>query len=172
MRKEILVALTVALTLVAMVGSAFAWECQGRKGKGERGEGCGQEWAKLTDEQKSELKELHQKFTDETTVQREALISKHEEIKTIIDGASPDKEKLYTLAAEAAELKKQIMEKRIDMALSAKEIAPGINLGFNKFGKHGCGMMGNCGDCGKMGKTNGAAKMNCPAMNLPADETE
>ncbi len=187
MKKEILITLVAALAVVAIVGNTFAWDGCGGKGKGMgmgsgmSAQGCAQEWSKLTDEQKNRVKELHQTFLDETATQREAILSKHEEIKTILGNASPDKDRINALIAEVSELQKQIMDKKIDMALQVKDIAPDINLGmgFHGFGKKGCCMMGDCGagmkdGHGRMKGGHGGmmGKMNCPAMSSSGDVIE
>ncbi|MBF0242316.1 MAG: Spy/CpxP family protein refolding chaperone [Desulfamplus sp.] len=201
MRKEMFVGLVVALALVAIVGNAFAWGngC-GRGGDANSANGCAsyaQEFAKLTDEQKNDLKELHQKFIDETATLRESIASKHEELRALIESAAPDKEAIDTLVGAIGALKKEIMDKKIDMALAAKNIAPELNLPMMGFGgKGGCSSMmsdgctgtgcggaegcpgmagGKCGSggcksmMGKMGK--GMGRFNCPAINGQADST-
>ncbi len=99
-----------------------------------------------------------------------------------METTSPDREKLHALSSEVTELKKQVMDKKIDTALDAKKIAPDINLpfGFDGSDKHDmtgrCPMMGDCGmggkdmamkGCSMMGKGMGEMKMKmkCPAMN-------
>lgn len=182
MKNKMLVVMAVIFTMVAMVGNSFAWEGCGRKGK-MMGDGLyGQDFTQLTDDQKSKLKALHQKFIDETATVRASMLSKHEEIKILMETTTPDKAKLHALSAEVIDLQKQVMDKKIDMSLDAKKIAPEIDIamGFGKHGMAGCSMGGGCemmggrgcemmGGHGSMMK--GMGKMNCPAMAAPADET-
>ncbi|MBF0230242.1 MAG: periplasmic heavy metal sensor [Desulfamplus sp.] len=162
MRNKIFIGMAALFTLMVMVTNSFAWDSgYGRRGKGMGGQvGCqGQDFAKLTDDQKNKLKALHQKFIDETATQRASITSKHQEIMILMETTSPDKAKLLTLSSEITELKKQLMDKKIDLALEAKKIAPEIDLpiggqGFGKRGMGGCSMMGdndgdgcNCDGC-------------------------
>ncbi|MBF0376266.1 MAG: periplasmic heavy metal sensor [Desulfamplus sp.] len=155
MRNKIFIGMAALFTLAVMVTNSFAWDggC-GRRGRGMGmgGQGCGQgqEFAKLTEDQKNKLKALHQKFIDETATQRASITSKHQEIMILMETTSPDAAKLHTLSSEITELKKQLMDKKIDLALEAKKIAPEIDLpiGFQDFGKRGmggCSMMGDNG---------------------------
>ncbi|MBF0232641.1 MAG: periplasmic heavy metal sensor [Desulfamplus sp.] len=190
MKKQTLIKLAVIFTILAMAGTALAWGGAGKRGRAMDselgGQICAQDWANLTDDQKSQLKALHQKFIDETATTRASMVAKHEEIRIFMETTSPDKAKLHALSAEIMELKKQVMDKKIDMALEAKKIAPELDIsmimmdGHGKMGK-GKGMMGKCNmmekcammanKMGGMGKgmgmmgNKGMGKMNCPAMS-------
>ncbi|MBF0203966.1 MAG: periplasmic heavy metal sensor [Desulfamplus sp.] len=174
MKKPVILTIAVVFTMITIVGTAFAGHGAGRKGcsmnSDNYAQACSQEWANLTDDQKSKLKTLHQKFIDETAVARASMISKREEMKIFMETSSPDKAKLHALSAELTELQKQVMDKKIDLALDAKKIAPELDIsmimdghgGMGKgMGRLGKGMMGRMG--GMMGK--GKGKMNCPAMS-------
>lgn len=184
MKKQILITMVALFTMVAIVGSSFAGDAAIKKNTAMGDEVKSQNVGKLTDDQKSQLKALHQKFIDETATQRASIISKHQEIRILMETTSPDKAKLHTLSAEVTELRRQVMDKKIDLALEAKKIAPDINfpMGFRGFSKHGMemdesSMMGKCGGRGMMGghggmKGKGMGKMNCPAMNSQTDDTD
>lgn len=172
MKKNMLVRLVLIITIIGMTGTAFAWN-----GAGRRGQGMGQydAWSKLTDDQRGKLDALQQKFIDETATARAAIIAKHEEIRILMETSAPDKVKLHALSNELTELKKQVMDKNIDLALDAKKIAPDFNMpmGFHGFGHHGmmngCKMMGNCSIMGGRGMgmmNNGCAMMNGNGMGM------
>jgi len=119
MKKTTLVIAAIIFAFVAST-SAFAWgPGQGKHhGKGLNRE-CprdGSEWnAKLTDDQKKQLKELRQKFVDETADLRIGLHSKSEKMRILLETSDPNGEELKSLAKEAADLKGQLMAKRIDL---------------------------------------------------------
>ena len=147
--KKTLITLT-ALTLVGfMAATAFAWG----HGGGKRG-GCGRGeygmFSDLSQEQKTELRALHQQFIDETYDTRSAMMTKHQEIRMLMETSNPDRAKLDTLSDDILALKKAMVDKRIDYALKAKEIAPELNL--MAFGRHhGSGKGGYGGGKGGYG---------------------
>ncbi|MBF0573102.1 MAG: periplasmic heavy metal sensor, partial [Desulfamplus sp.] len=103
-RKHLFITMTTVLfAMVAIFGNSFAGDVAGKKGAGMENMTAGtevqnhQNVGKLTDEQKSQLKALHQKFIDETATQRAAIIAKHQEIRILMETSSPDKEKLHAL---------------------------------------------------------------------------
>ncbi|MBF0467777.1 MAG: periplasmic heavy metal sensor [Desulfamplus sp.] len=197
MKKQALIKLAAIFTILAMTGTAFAWGGSGKRGRAMDaklgGQICAQDWANLTEDQQSKLKALHQKFIDETATTRASMVAKHEEIRIFMETTSPDKAKLLALSAEIMELKKQVMAKKIDMALEVKKIAPELDIsmimmdGHGKTGK-GKGMMGKCdmmekcammgNKMGGMGKgmgmmgNKGMGKMNCPAMSGHHDKSD
>lgn len=184
MKKQAIVKTAVVFTMITMAGTAFAMDKAVKNGHGMNSANhtqiYAQEWAELTDDQRSGLNALHQQFTDETATARASIIAKYEEIKILMGTTSPDKAKLKALSNELAELQKQVAAKEIDLALEAKKIAPTINIpmGFLGAGKHG--MMGNgmkCGMGGKgmsmMGKGMGMmGKMNRSAVSGEVDTTQ
>lgn len=179
MKRQAFITIAVIFTMATVVGISFAGN-GGRRGHAmdldAYYQACSQDWAKLTDDQKSKLKALNQKFIDETATARASIISKHEEIRILMETTSPDQAKLHALSAELTELKKQVMDKNIDMALDAKKIAPELDAsmlmgGHGRMGREGMGMMGKCSMMGNgmgmmdgMGKKGMIRKMNCPAM--------
>ena len=165
MKKGKLIGLAVGLVMALIVSDAFAWDGCGRRGGNMRGGfhgqgGIGQQWDNLTDDQKGKLKALHQKFIDETASARAAINAKREEIRILMETSAPDSAKLHALVAEWTTMKKQVMDKRIDMALDAKKIAPEIDIpiGFHGFGNNGCFMMGDCDGQGR-GMRDGHGRM-------------
>ena len=170
MKKNIAIRLTTIMAMVAMAATtAFAFNGAGKQDRGMRhgyANECAQEWTKLTDDQRNKLDALRQKYIDETAAARASIVAKHEEIRILMETSSPDQEKLHSLAAELTALKKEVMDKNIDMALNAKKIAPEINVsmmidGHGMMGGRGMRMMGGMG----------RGMMNCPGMNQPNPNT-
>ncbi|WDP92267.1 MAG: periplasmic heavy metal sensor [Desulfobacter sp.] len=148
--KKSLITLTALLIVGLMASSAFAWG----HGQGRRG-GCGGEgravYNNLTPEQQTQLRELRQQFVDETYETRSAMMTKHQELRMLMETSSPDKAKLQGLSDEILGLKKVLADKRIDFSLKAKDIAPELN--FMAFGgrHHGRGGFGGKGDGNRRG---------------------
>ena len=143
--KKTLITLTALLVVGFITASAFAWgQGKGKQRDGKEPTMCNS----LTQEQKTELKKLHQQFVDETYKTRSAMMTKHQQLRMLMETSSPDKAKAQALSDEVMGLKKAMADKRINFALKAKKIAPEINLMF--FGPRGGGMSKDC--CGPMGK--------------------
>lgn len=137
--KKTLITITALLIVGFMAASAFAWG----HGNGRRG-GCGGQgramYNDLTDDQKTQLRELRQQFVDATYDTRVALMNKHQEIRMLMETSNPTKAKLQTLSDELLGLKKEMADQRIDFALKAKKIAPELNLlAFGPKGDRGRG---------------------------------
>jgi zinc resistance-associated protein len=156
MKKQIIIVAALIFAVVGMSGTAFSWnhgQGQGQHGQ-NHGQGYGKgmcrgfdnaqgPWADLTDEQKTQLQDLHQKFIDDTATTRTTMTSKHAEMRILMQTSSPDKATLSQLISEIGDLKKIMMEKRMNLALEAKEIAPDVDFpagcrGFGKRGGRGC----------------------------------
>lgn len=165
MKNRSTILLIAIVSLLAFSTAAFAWGpgsgkgCCKRWGQGSgsgMGMGMAVQWQDLTDEQQAQLGDRHQKFIDETAEVRAALVSKYENIRILMETSTPDREKLISLITEIGDLKKQVMEKRIDFALDAKKIAPELDLPFMESGGRG--------QCYGMGM-GGFGKRGCQKMN-------
>ena len=157
MKKQIVIVTALVFALVGFSAAAFAWSHHGQ-GQGKRGcwtesNGGPAAMANLTEAQQNGLKELHQKFIDETAETRAAMHGKQEEMRILMQTSNPDQQRILGLANETGDLKKALMEKRINLALEAKKIAPEIN--FPEF----CGGFG----FGKKGA------MDCPRKGMQTD---
>jgi len=147
MKKQALVITATIFTFIIISAPAFAGKSDNQKYNGNQAcprymQDLRQNWADLTQEQQTQLKTLHQKFVDETATQRISMISKQEQIRTLMETSTPDRDQLIALTGEIEDLKKAIMIKRIDFALEAKKIAPELRLPmfFGSMGKfHGQG---------------------------------
>ena len=156
MGKKGVIITAIVFTFV-LTTSALAWG----PGKGNcpnRGDGKGRyEWGvKLTDEQKKQMKGLHDKFVDETANLRIDIHAKSEKIRVLMETSSPDAGELKSLVKEVADLKGQLMANRVDFYLDAKKIAPDSGMGkwFHGGGiwGAGCGFHGKGGPKGSCGK--------------------
>ncbi len=145
--KKTMITLTALLIVGLMAASAFAWG----HGNGKRRGGCGGQgqamYNNLTQEQQTELQDLRQQFVDETYETRSAMMTKHQQLRMLMETSAPDKAEVQALSDEVMDLKKAMADKRIDFAMKAKKIAPELNL--MAFGRHG-GKGGN-GGCGAYG---------------------
>ncbi len=153
MKKQIIIVAALIFAVVGISGTAFSWNHSQEMGHGQshgQGKGYGKGMcqgfdnaqgplADLTDEQKTQLQELHQKFIDDTAETRTTMGAKHAEMRILMETSSPDKSKLSELITEIGDLKKIMMENQMNFALEAKEIAPDINFpaGCGRFGKRG-----------------------------------
>ncbi|PIE63197.1 MAG: hypothetical protein CSA25_01700 [Desulfobacter postgatei] len=134
--KKSLISLTALLMVGFMAASAFAW------GHGDKKQGgCSEQdrgiYKDLTDDQKSQLRELHQQWVDESYEARAAMMTKHQELRMLMETSNPARSDIQALSDEIFELKKELADKRIDFALKAKKIAPEIN--FMGMGHRGLG---------------------------------
>ncbi|MBF0200818.1 MAG: periplasmic heavy metal sensor [Desulfamplus sp.] len=175
MKKQALVALAVLFTLTTMIGTAFAWQEDGygRKGCMGKNKGDAQQWDKLSDDQKTQLQELHRKFTDESASDRASIVAKKNQIRILMESSQPDQAKLQSLVNEISDIKKGLMNKKIQMAVDAKKISPDLNIPMESMGMKMFKCMGmDCGeDCcprskkcrgmmSKMGKNHGKMNMS------------
>ena len=151
MKKRGLIVIAVVFTLVAASGSAFAWghgkgnnrgNCPGwvDSNSSDQDARCRKPgpWADLSQEQRDQLKALHQSFVDDTADARIIMLTKHEEMRIIMKTSNPDHERLSQLNKELGDLKIQIGEKRLTMMIQAKKIAPDLDMGRGMlgFGRH------------------------------------
>ncbi|MCP3944355.1 MAG: periplasmic heavy metal sensor [Desulfobacteraceae bacterium] len=106
-------------------------------------------WQNLSNEQKTQLKTLHQKFIDETYETRSDLLVKHQQMRMLMETSSPDKAQIKSLSQAVIKLKGQMQNKRIDYQLAAKKIAPELNVSHmgdrhDKDGRDGRDHKNNC----------------------------
>ena len=93
--------------------------------------------ATLTDEQKTQLSDLRQKFMDETAETRISLNAAVKNLKILLSTSEPDKKAIKSLIKEIADLKATLMEKRINLELESRKIIPGSGCA-NMIGRSGC----------------------------------
>jgi zinc resistance-associated protein len=157
------------IALILMIsGTAMAWGPGGcGKGRGPWfGEGPGARWSDLSEEQKKQLADVHQKFIDDTAEARVAIISKYEAARVILETSEPDRTKLIALSTEINDLRRTIGEKRIDLALAARKVAPDFRfpfefIGEGRFNGMGMGAPMMDGGCPKMKGGRGSGRTCC-----------
>lgn len=144
--------LGVLLLVGALAYPVFAWgpgRGGGMPGFGGGFGSCrdgGAAAANLTDEQRVQLDELHQKFYNETNEIRNQIWTRQRELSTVMNADSPDLEKAKALQRELNSLKGQMAEKRLDYDIEARKIAPEAG-GFRTGKGCGKGMRGGYGSC-------------------------
>ncbi len=96
-------------------------------------------------EQLTKLGELRQNFWNETAGTRSELWGKKAELRALLANPEPDAEKARALQKEMLQLKNTLAEKRLEMALEARKIAPEGGYGPGCAGGSGGPMMGRRG---------------------------
>lgn len=143
--KKLLTTLSILGIIAMFAATSFAWGPGSGtgSGKGQRGTGnCpgyqqkGGVYASLTAEQQEQLRQLRQKFIDETVEIRLAKHQKRDEMRLLMQTSNPDRQRLVDLSDSIADLEKQLGEKRIDFALAAKKISPELGSYFGKGKRH------------------------------------
>jgi len=100
----------------------------------------------LTEEQRSQLDRLHQKFYDATAQLRDEIWAKSAELDTLLNSPDPDTEKAKALQKEISDLRAKMAQERIDFELEVRKLAPksyygrGYGRGYRwHMGRHGPG---------------------------------
>lgn len=173
MKKQAFILTIIVVTLITITNFAIAGNGNGRKNRGNQdcprfmNNPAGQQWAALTQEQKTQIMALRQKFIDETAPQRVTMVSNHDAIRILMETTSPNRDQLTSLTDALADAQKIMTAKGIDFALEVKKIAPELRVPmmFNGMGK-GMGMFGGRG---KFHGSNNSRfycppKANCPRL--------
>lgn len=147
--KKTIILITALIGITFMASQAFSWG----PGNGMGGYGSGTNcpgidrnaYNDLSRAQQDELSALRQTFVDDTYELRTSLMQKQNEVRMLMETSAPDRAELTRLSDEAADLRKQLQENRIDFMLSAKKVAPelrfgqGMGKGYHKgYGKGNC----------------------------------
>ena len=143
--KRMAMVLGSVLLVAAVSSTGFAYGP--RWGKGNhgwgRGGGPGSCWqygggyTALTQEQWTQLDKLHQKFYDGTATLRNQLWTKRGELRILLNTSNPDAAKAMSLQKEISDLRTQMAQKRIQLQLDARKIAPNGRYGGGRW--HGKG---------------------------------
>ncbi len=115
-------------------------------GPGEPGE-CPRHGAwgdQLTDEQRTQLEKLHQKFFDETAALRSQMAAKHSELSILMNTSNPDFEKAKALQKEITDLRGKMGQERIKLFAEERKINPDARFGMG-WGRGGIKGGGPCG---------------------------
>lgn len=145
--KKVLTTLGILVLVSFLAAPVLANRWGGGERYGGPGDGpCWLEGRNLTDSQKAELDKLHQQFVDDTAKMREEIWNKSAELDTLLNSSDPDPKKVKALQKEISGLEAQMSEKRIDLELKARKIAPnaragrGYGKGYGRGYGHGYGM--------------------------------
>ncbi|MBW1886825.1 MAG: Spy/CpxP family protein refolding chaperone [Deltaproteobacteria bacterium] len=99
----------------------------------------GRGYDNLTEEQRTQLDKLHQKFYDETAQLRTEIWAKRGELRILMNTSNPDVEKAKALQKEISDLMGKMAQEKIAFQLEARKINPGLPFGggFGKgYGRH------------------------------------
>ncbi|MBN2124816.1 MAG: Spy/CpxP family protein refolding chaperone [Deltaproteobacteria bacterium] len=139
--KKLITVVGIGLLIAAVAAPVLAYGPGGGRGRQSMGYAQGvagncpgyRGWnADLTDEQRAQLDQIHQKFLDETASIRNDLWAKQGQMRTLMGTSNPDAEKAKALQKEIFELKAKMAEKRIDLALEARKIDPDARFGMGQ----------------------------------------
>ena len=121
----------VALPVLAQGPGAGRGRMMEGYGPGGPGEGPRSGWDdKLTDEQRTQLDKLHQKFFDETAAVRSQMAAKHSELNILMNTSNPDFEKAKALHKELTDLRGKMGQERIKMFAEERKINPDARFGM------------------------------------------
>ena len=85
---------------------------------------------KLTDEQRTQLDKLHQKFFDDTAAVRSQMVAKHSELSILMNTSNPDFEKAKALQKEISDLRAKMGQERIKLFAEERKINPDARFGM------------------------------------------
>jgi len=84
---------------------------------------------KLTDEQRTQLETLSQKFYDETAKIRTDLIAKGAELNILMNSSNADLEKAKALQKEISDLRAKLEQERLNHEFEVRKINPDARYG-------------------------------------------
>lgn len=99
-------------------------------------------YEKLTEEQKTQMEKLSQKFYDETAKIRTDLIAKKAELNILMDSSNADLEKAKALQKEISDLKAKLAQERLTHEFEVRKINPDARSGWGPGRGFGYGRMG------------------------------
>lgn len=149
----------VAATAYPVIARGPGWgSWRGAHMMGYRGVGPGSCWQydrgrwNVAPEQQRKVDELRQAFYADTDALRQEIWSKSAERAALLNAASPDIETLRTVQKEISDLKSRMAQKRLDLELGIRKIAPegsdarGYGRGYRKgYGRGYSGYRGGYG---------------------------
>ncbi len=153
-----------ALIAVPVMAQGPGWgrghHMQGYWGGGPGyGRNYGAGYGNLTDEQRTKLDNLYNKFYEDTASTRSQLWSKRGELNALLSSPNSDTEKAKALQKEINDLRDKLAQDRLALDLEARKINPDARYGgwgpmggYGMGGGYGRGMMGyGYGPMGPMG---------------------
>jgi len=93
----------------------------------------------LTEEQRTKLDKLHQRFYDETAQLRTEIWAKRGELRILMNTSNPDVEKAKALQKQINDLTGKMAQEKITFQLEARKINPDLRFGggFGRgYGRH------------------------------------
>lgn len=97
----------------------------------------------LTTEQQEQIEKLQKKFREDNADVIKELMTKRFDLNTTLSSDNPDADKAKAVQKEISELNAKLAQKRIDLQLELRKIAPDAKLGRGQ--GRGMGMMGMTG---------------------------
>ena len=92
------------------------------------GPGCcwrdGRGYGSLTEEQRSQLDTVHQRFYEATAPLQDQIRAKSAELNALLTSPSPDAEKARALQKEISDLRAKLAEERVNFEVEVRKIAP------------------------------------------------
>jgi zinc resistance-associated protein len=151
--------LVITLTILGLVGALAIPVFAHRGDWGEWAGGPGYCWqgygpyANLTDNQRTELDSLEQKFDNDTAKLRDQIWAKSAELNTVLNTVTPDAARARALQKEITDLRAKLDQQRIDFQLEARKVAPNAGYAPGYAGGYGWHHMmgGPYGGYGMMG---------------------
>ena len=138
--KKTLAALTIVIITCTFSAGAFAYPPKQGKGKGLK-QAKPRACMNLTDEQQKQLRDLRQKFIDNTYEMRADMMNLDQQIRMYMETSDPNPGKLKAMIIKKADLAKDLAVKRLEFALDARKISPelkympmGMGRGFGCYG--------------------------------------
>lgn len=148
--KKLVTILGIMILVSVLIPPAFAY----RGGCGGQFRGSGDCWGgrfseNLTEDQRAEMDKLQRSFFKDTSKHRNELWTKSEELDFLLDASDPDPKEVRNLQKDISNLRAQLAEKRIDLELETRKIAPKASSSYGRgcsrgYGKEirGCGSRG------------------------------
>jgi zinc resistance-associated protein len=124
----------VALIAVPVMAQGPGWG-RGRHMQGYSGGGPGSGWnygagyGNLTDEQRTKLDNLYNKFYEDTASTRSQLWSKRGELNALLSSPNSDPEKAKALQKEINDLRAKLSQDRLALDLEVQKINPDARFG-------------------------------------------
>jgi zinc resistance-associated protein len=144
-----------AVVAVPVMAQGPGWG-RGRHMQGYWGGGPGYGWnygtgnSNLTDEQRTQLDNLYNKFYEDTANTRSQLWAKRAELNALLSSPNPDSEKAKALQKEISDLRAKMAQDRLALDLEVQKINPDARYG-GPMGGYGYGAPGGGYGPGMMG---------------------
>jgi len=127
--KTAVVAITVMVAVVLVVGWAFAHGPWSARGYGYHGQRRGDPYSKLSPEQREKIQAQEEKFYQDTAELRRELQKKRLDLQGLWIDPKADPEKIKAKQREVSELQRRIQEKALDHQLAVRELLPEEEIG-------------------------------------------